>query len=410
MDLLTYLNNPFFGTLYILGKTFVWWGPFVTVYLAWGLYMAYIHARYISRVPRVLLEIKMPKEIFKSPQAMEVVLSTMYQTTKGNLIEEYIKGKLRSWFSLEIVSFGGDVHFYIWTERKLKNAIESTIYSQYPGVEVYEVDDYTNKVPYGLPGSDWDFWGVEWKFSKEDFYPIKTYVDYGLDKDPKEEFKVDPLTAVLEYMASIGPGEQVWYQLIIMASYARYHKPGTLFKKEDWTARGKREVDKMMHRESKTTDLGTAFTKTILSPGEKNTVEAIERSFTKLGFDTGFRCFYLFPKGQDILKATRIPHLLSSIKQYGSGNLNSFKLGPWTDFDYPWQDWGGRRLKLLKWRFFDNYRRRSYFNLPANKKPLVLNTEEIATMFHFPGQVATTPTLERVSSKRGEPPPNLPVG
>ncbi len=38
-------------------------------------------------------------------------------------------------------------------------------------------------------------WGCEFKFTKGDGYPIKTYVDYGLDKDPKEEYKVDPLGA-----------------------------------------------------------------------------------------------------------------------------------------------------------------------------------------------------------------------
>lgn len=171
MDFLTFLNNPFFGTFYIIGKTFVWWGPFVTAYLAWGLYLAYIHARYFSRLDWVMLEIKMPKEITKSPQAMEVVISLMHQPTSGSLIAQYIQGRVWSWFSLEIASFGGDIHFFIRCEKKFKNTVESTIYSQYPEVEVFEVDDYTNKVPYGMPGSDWDFWGVEWKFGQRGLLP-----------------------------------------------------------------------------------------------------------------------------------------------------------------------------------------------------------------------------------------------
>ena len=48
-----------------------------------------------------------------------------------------------------------------------------------------------------------------------DFLPIKTYVDYGLDKDPKEEYKTDPITQILEVMGSLGKGEHMWYQVLI---------------------------------------------------------------------------------------------------------------------------------------------------------------------------------------------------
>jgi hypothetical protein len=40
---------------------------------------------------------------------------------------------------------------------------------------------------------------------------------------------------------------------------------------------------------------------------------------------------------------------------------------------------------------------------------MVMNVEELATIFHFPGEVATTPTLEKIESKRGEPPIDLPI-
>ena len=39
----------------------------------------------------------------------------------------------------------------------------------------------------------------------------------------------------------------------------------------------------------------------------------------------------------------------------------------------------------------------------------VLNTEELATMWHFPGQILKVPTLERIESKEASPPPNLPT-
>ncbi|KKP87287.1 MAG: hypothetical protein UR90_C0010G0001, partial [Parcubacteria group bacterium GW2011_GWC1_35_8] len=39
----------------------------------------------------------------------------------------------------------------------------------------------------------------------------------------------------------------------------------------------------------------------------------------------------------------------------------------------------------------------------------VLNVEEIATMWHFPGQILKVPTLERIESKEASPPTNLPM-
>ena len=38
-----------------------------------------------------------------------------------------------------------------------------------------------------------------------------------------------------------------------------------------------------------------------------------------------------------------------------------------------------------------------------------MNIEELATIYHFPGDIASTPTLSRVEAKKGEPPANLPV-
>lgn len=400
-DALAFFQNPVFTLWVFAFKTAIWWYPFLAAYLLWYVYLGYIRANWIKNLKWVLLEIKMPKEIMKSPKAMEVVLSQIHQPTEGSLTEQYIQGRVRSWFSLELVSLGGEVHFYVRCEAKYKNLIESQFYSQYPGVEVVQVDDYVYKVPYGLAGSDWDFFGIEFKLSKADAYPIKTYIDYGLDKDPKEEFKIDPLTSQLEFLGSLGPGEQAWFQLGVMAARDRYRKPGTIFGTQSWKDAGKAEVDKIKGEKNE-------FGSFALSPGEREKLEAVERSMSKYGFEASYRTLYLAKK--DSFVGTNIGRMINSIKQYGSENLNGFKLGVFTSFDYPWQDIGGRRLAYRKRRMFDNYRRRSFFYPPATPPVFILNTEEVATMYHLPGLVANTPTLDRIASKRGEPPPNLPVG
>ena len=80
----------------------------------------------------VVLELLMPREITKTPRAMEVVLTTLHQ--KG------LKDS-PAWYSLEIASIGGTVHFYIVVDRDTKPGIETAVYAQYPTIEVVEVPD-----------------------------------------------------------------------------------------------------------------------------------------------------------------------------------------------------------------------------------------------------------------------------
>ena len=192
--------------------------PFL-IFITWQTWLDYAQALFIQKMDWVLLEIRIPKEITKPPQAMEIVLEIFNQSNDGTFIERWWQGFVRQWFSLEIASIGGNIHFYVRTIKKFKNAIESQIYSQYSDAEVFEVPDYTLDVPYAQHGGDWNLWATNFKLDKDDFYPIKTYVDYELDKSStKEEFKVDPLTPVLELLGSIGPEEQVWMQILLMAS------------------------------------------------------------------------------------------------------------------------------------------------------------------------------------------------
>ena len=181
---------------------------------------------------------------------MEIVLNALYQTSgETTWINRYIEGKVRPWFSLEMVSIEGSVKFFVWTRKFFKKLVMDQIYSQYHGVEIHDVDDYTKFVPYGQESDEeWSLWGTEFQFTKADPYPIRTYIEYGLLEDPKEELKVDPMTAVLEYLGSLSKGEQAWIQILVRAS-KKNKKPGGLFgfpKNVDWKEEGKELVDKII--------------------------------------------------------------------------------------------------------------------------------------------------------------------
>jgi hypothetical protein len=51
----------------------------------------------------------------------------------------------------------------------------------------------------------------------------------------------------------------------------------------------------------------------------------------------------------------------------------------------------------------------AWFKAFAHHQTFVLNTEELATIWHFPGQILKVPTLERIESKEASPPTNLPT-
>lgn len=389
-----------------LTYVFYFW-PILGLYLVWETWLTYRRLIFINKLDWLLLEIKMPRIIDKPPQAMEVLLSIFNQARPGTFIERWWDGFLPAWFSLEIASFGGDVRFFIRTQPFLRQAIEAHIYSQFPDIEIKEAEDYTVNIPYNKTQTDWDLWGGTFQLTKDDHYPIKTYVDYGLDKSPKEEFKVDPLTPTLEVFGGIGPGEQIWSQILIKATGKRFKKEGSWFKKADWKDGAKKELAKLQKKDKPKEGETINLSSLMPTIEDKVASEAIERSLEKIAFDCGWRMLYLAPK--DRFNKGVIAGMIGSTKQFGSQHLNGFKPLETVGFLYPWQDITGNRTKRQKWRFFDAYRRRSYFFSPYSKdKKFILTTEELATIYHFPGQVATTPTLERIGSKRSEPPTNLP--
>lgn len=402
----TLFDSPFFRILAdgydILSMTAFVWGPLISIWLAQKLWLEYVRMEFIKKnFEFVLLEVKLPRVISKTPMAMELVLQALHQSGTGNWYERWWKGKVKPWFSLEIVSNEGKVKFFIRTPSRFKKLIESHIYAQYPDVEIVEVQDYVSLAPYIHEKEEWSLWGCEFALTKADPYPIKTYVDYGLDSAlMKEEQKSDPITSTIEFMGSVGRGQQIWMQILVQATGNRFKTSGKWFEHHDWKDEGKTLIKELQEKYA-----GESGTKATKRQGEL--INAIERSLSKLGFDCGIRTLYISKK--EFFDPSNIAGIIGSLRQYGSQDLNGFKPGFTTGFDYPWQDWNGYRENKQKHKIYDAYVRRSYFYPPYKKKPFVLNTEELATIYHFPGGVAETPTFTRIESRRGEPPANLPI-
>ena len=392
------------GFSVLISTAFVW-VPSILGVTFFCLWMEYSRAKFIQSQGSVLLEIKLPQEILKSPAVMELVFVQLYQAKKVSYLEGYFKGEVRPWFSLEFVSFGGEVHFDIWTPAKYKRVVENSIYSQYPEVEIYEVEDYSKSLYYDTDKNT--HWFTNFKLTGKDIYPIKTYIDYGLDKDPKEEFKVDPMSPLMEYLGGLKKGEMVLIQILIQAHRELTWKDA-VFPKKDWKDSAKKEVEKII-KESHFEDSETPGI-THITEGKRDIIQAIERSIGKFAFETMIRGYYIAEK--NAFDGSTITGLIGCLRQFSANNRNGFKLGKFSSFQYPWQDFHNFRKRKIEKTMIDAYKRRSYFNFPHKhyrNKPFILTTEELATVFHFPGKVIATPTLSRVPSRKAEPPANLPV-
>jgi hypothetical protein len=475
--------------------------------------MLYVNQKFIDKFnsDSILLEIRLPRYIFKSPLATETAIASFLQTGGiGNAYSRNWLGGLPAWGSLEIASIEGVVKFFVRVNKKFRPLIESNFYAQYPGIEITEADDYTKLIRYHHLNTDnVNCWGLSFKLSKSwtpkdestgaeykegdkkiempaDFLPIKTYVDFGLDKDPKEEFKIDPITPLIEFMGSMGKGEYLWYQILLqdnsvfdgkkfpkMFFNKGTHKLMTLlemskdYKKQLRYSPGKKKGDEVID------DFGAPRTKKVknadgteseevvtyakdmpkvssaldLSPDEVDRIKAIDKKMAKPLLRTIIRIMYLVNAKKGSFNPSYIQNTLALMKPYSG--LNGFKPEKLTDpYEYPWQKQGGKRVHWRSEELFEAYVERegfhphagerknlemfedsffypysiksrkvfrmiyevimSPFSHPEADEVSVLNLEEIATLWHLPGQVASTPTLPRIDSTKGVAPVNLP--
>lgn len=412
--ILQHIDLPYSRVLRYMIASAPIWLPVVTFHLFFEYWMYYVRKDFDLKQGRVTLEIKLPQEVFKSPEAMELVLTQLYQTASpDNHIQTYWDGKHPPMYGLEIVSRGGDVRFYINTPvKKFKNMFEMHLYAQYPGIEVNALPiDYTAEIPWDP--DRFQYFSLHFNLKKPDAYPIKTYVDFGLHTMPKEEEKVDPITTVLDMLGSIGPGEYYWIQILIDANRKTNFKLGSLGASPDWKEPAQEEIQNIIKNARKRAGYGEddkTNLNEILSESEKDTIKAIERSLGKIAFNGRIRGMYI-AESSKYLPGERIGPLISGWMAYSDLNRNQIGFVWRTDFDWNWwQDPSDRRKKALKKQELLDYKRRVYNVYMVSDTPKVYTTEELATIFHLPGKVALTPGLGRIPSTRSEAPSNLPTG
>jgi hypothetical protein len=410
-----------------------WWWiicPFILLRPFLFLYLWWRNEKWGEKQKYIMLEIKMPREVKRPFKAMEQVFAGWWMLyDPPDWWEKWIEGKYQLSMSIELVSNGGEIHFYLRIPEPARNFIESSIYSQYPDAEIFQVEDYTKDVPQDIPNEEWDLWGCDYELIKPDIYPIKTYSQFFEEKaEVIEEKRIDPLASLLEGMSKLRPGEQIWVQ---------FRLTPVTNNENDYKDRAQKTIEKMLKKPGKAPPkpiLKEALDALllppkkeekkaevylpeiwILPPGEKEKTSAIANKVSKVMYECGIR-FIILGK-RDIFYKPNLKTVLSFFANFNTENLNGFK--PWGKsitkvhkhenlfLNIFFHD---SLLYLKKRRIFKRYLQRLDYLFPKKGKRFILNIEELASIFHLIGREAVpAPEIVRIESKKAEPPPNLPT-
>lgn len=392
------------------------------LYGAWINFVYYKQSKFSATQSFVFLAVDIPKNNLQTPRAVENIFTALAGAhTPLDWHEKKFKGMFQVGFSFEIVSIDGYVQFIIRTPTQFRSLVEATIYSQYPEAEITETVDYAQEANVTFPSDEYNLWGADMVPVKPGYYPIKTYLEFQEMLD--NEFK-DPMAALLEVMNKIGPGEQIWLQIIIIPA------------DNDWMKEGTKAVNKILGVPEKPTKspLGfiveplfwiaeivnqltgaailptpaapvkaEAFNMMKLTPQQKIDVEAIMRKIDKICFNCKVRLIY-YGRREVFKKGLAVSGVVGALKQFTSTGLNSLKPGGnKTQAKLFLKD---MRLADMQNKILKDYKSR---NADTVKGTHILSVEELATLWHFPYIEVRAPLVKKIEAKRSSAPVGLPI-
>lgn len=410
--------------LFILRFIFdAWWilFPSLTFLIFLEKFIADQKAKYAKKnIQYSFLELKFPSGITRTPKAMEEVfnaLHSIHPDPKKDLTwwNINIKGYSPKIYTLLIIAHNNKLRFFLRFPSELKDFVKTRIYSQYPEIQMIDIENPLDNLPPTLPNSLFDCEIFEIKLNKEDGYPIKTYTYF--ENLPKEQ-QLDPISNFFEMATQISNKEWLIFQIFILPTTNDNKIYG-----EEWIKRSQKLIDKLIgKKEEKEPSVWEEIEEFIvnlilspfrtpqwksaekkeekeinlqkLTPGERKIIESIQTKMSKLGYFCNIRTAYIGTK--DIFEINKkIAHslILSTFKNFSTEDLNSFKLEHLT----PQKN--SLALFILKKLEFS-----SLLKYRPLKKGFVLNSEELASLFHPPMEFVPPIGFEKIQIREFPPP------
>jgi len=414
---------------------YVGWIPLAIAFI-WGVaqvWLRYVRLNYGASVKTILLAIDIPRGNVQTPKAVENIFSYLAGAhSTQDLYEKWWLGEWQLYFSFEIVSIEGYIQFLIWTPEKYRYLVDAAIYSQYPDAEITEVNDYIEGIPNRYPDDQYDIFGGEFKLVEPSVYPIKTYEHFEhMMGEPETQYK-DPMAALMDLMGSLRKGEQLWYQILVIPIGSEWNKAGDdeirkiigekngksnlSDKITDWLIDAMTFISEQIYElwgdieDDKKESKDDQFRIMNLKPRQKKQIEEIQEKVSKLGFAVKIRYVYVAKK--EVINKNKVAYGFTGyMKQFNYNDLNSYKpdvgdRGTITKLKYE-KIFGKYRLNLRKNKLISAYKYRSDVR---GRLTHILNTEELASIWHFPVEASVkSPLIQKAPGRKAEPPSSLPV-
>jgi hypothetical protein len=329
-----------------------------------------------------------PKDQWKEEiGSMEQLLSTLYSVReKRSLFRQLLYGQPH--LAMEIAKPAGseEIFFYVAVPKKFRESVEKQINAYFPNASLEKVPDYTIFTPGSFTSSA--ILGTKNKSA----LPVKTY----------ELMEVDPLSEISNALSKLNTEEEgAAIQLVIRSTDPSWRRLGRTIAhkmqqgkqfKEVYSPNALHYVAKNVGKELASLagpkkEPGMNNEKTVqLTPEEQELVKAIEGKSNKTGFEVNIRLLASAKtshRAEDILA-----HLENSFSQFERPDINSFIIKSRTKsknvaFDY----------------IFRNFR---------DDQSVILNVEEISSIYHFPISTTETPKIKWLKAGAAPPPPNIP--
>ena len=303
-------------------------------------------------IDSVLLQVAVPRGNEIKIDAMEQLFASLYSIKKGGFKQ---KLSVQPTISFQIVGKKEDIKFYVWAPKSLKDLVEKQIHGAYPDAEVVEVEEYNifpeeGKVAY-----------KSLQLSRSNFHPLKIF----------KELPTDPLAALTSALAKMGEGEAAAIQILLSPQDSSWQKEGRGFISD--TKKQESDPEKAKFATS------------------AKTLEAIESKIGKSGFETSIRIVVVSSTAE--MAKTHLSNISAAFEQF-SGEFNGFK---------------SRKIRS-KGAFMEDflYRYQPMFHVFGNHSS-ILNSEELATVYHFPNKQVTTPHIHWLYSKTAPAPSEIPT-
>lgn len=289
-------------------------------------------------------------------------------------------------FEMAVPHTGEEICFYAACPRRLANVMEKQIHGFFPLADVRKVDDYNIFNPQGASLASYLL------PTRGASLPFRTY----------QQLEADPLNEIVNALSKLeaeGEGASIQFVLRPVAKnkwrkyslrIAREMQKGRQFD----TARLK--VDRAWMSGVLDTATGANFSSQTQSTGPNavtpvNTeiIKALETKAGKVAFEANIN---LVASAKEVAQADQVLLQLESVfAQFNSANLNTFKpVRP--------------KKSALKKLFYD-----FSFRMFNASRTIILGTEELASVFHFPNTEVETPKVKFIKAKQAAPPASLPT-